>query len=215
MNFEHANTIGEYNTIVSGRIKITDCSQVSDGAVALYLASEKFTNDYAKRRGLNIHDIPKILGWGHTTAPIEFAKKITHSAGEEYVMPFTRKAIMDAFRRAGVADCLELDCIEVHDCFTTTEYMAIDHFGLTNAGESWQAVEEGIIELDGRLPINPSGGLIGCGHPVGATGTRQLLDSYKQVTATAGDYQVPNAKKVATLNVGGTATTNVCFVVGK
>lgn len=215
MNFEHANTIGAYNTIVSGRIKITDCSQVSDGAVALYLASEKFTNDYAMRRGLNIHDIPKILGWGHTTAPIEFAKKMIHSAGQEYVMPFTRKAIMDAFRRAGVADCWELDCIEVHDCFTTTEYMAIDHFGLTSPGESWKAIEEGVIEMGGRLPFNPSGGLIGCGHPVGATGTRQLLDAFKQVTATARDYQVPNANKVVTLNIGGTATTNVCFVVGK
>jgi len=215
MSFEHANTIGAYNTIVSGRIKITDCSQVTDGAVALYLASEKFTNDYAKRKGLNINDIPQILGWGHTTAPIEFAQKITDSAGGEYIMPFTRKAITDAFERAGVANCWELDCIETHDCFTTTEYMAIDHFGLTGPGESWQAIEDGIIELGGRLPINPSGGLIGCGHPVGATGARQLLDAYKQVTSTAGDYQVPDAKKVATLNIGGTATTNVCFILGK
>ncbi len=59
------------------------------------------------------------------------------------------------------------------------------------------------------------GGLIGCGHPVGATGARQLLDAYKQVTGTAGDYQVPNARKVATLNIGGTATTNACFIVGE
>jgi acetyl-CoA C-acetyltransferase len=76
-------------------------------------------------------------------------------------------------------------------------------------------MEEGVIEMNGKLPINPSGGLIGCGHPVGATGARQLLDAYKQVTETAGDYQVAGAKKVATLNIGGTATTNVCFVVGR
>ena len=73
--------------------------------------------------------------------------------------------------------------------------MAIDHFGLTKPGESWKAVEDGTIEMGGKLPINPSGGLIGCGHPVGATGTRQVLDAYKQVTGTAGDYQVEGAKK--------------------
>jgi acetyl-CoA C-acetyltransferase len=93
--------------------------------------------------------------------------------------------------------------------------MAIDHFGLTAPGQSYKAIEDGIIELDGKLPINPSGGLIGCGHPVGATGARQLLDAYKQVTGTAGDYQVKDAKRVATLNIGGSATTNVCCVIEK
>jgi acetyl-CoA C-acetyltransferase len=107
-----------------------------------------------------------------------------------------------------------LDVIETHACFTTSEYMAIDHFGLTKPGESWKSIDDGIIEIGGKLPVNPSGGLIGCGHPVGATGARQLLDAYKQVVGIAGDYQVPGAKKVATLNIGGTATTNVCFIVG-
>lgn len=215
MNFEHANTIGSYNTIVGGRIKITDCSQVTDGAVCLYLASEKFTTDYAEKNGLKPDDIPQILGWGHTTAQIEFARKIADSQGQNYILPFTRKAITDAYKMAGVKDCWGLDCIETHDCFTTSEYMAIDHFGLTKPGESWKAIEEGVIEMSGKLPINPSGGLIGCGHPVGATGARQLLDAYKQVSETAGDYQVPGAKRVGTLNIGGTATTNICFIVGK
>jgi acetyl-CoA C-acetyltransferase len=92
--------------------------------------------------------------------------------------------------------------------------MAIDHFGITKPGESWKAVEEGAIEIDGKHPINPSGGLIGAGHPVGATGVRQLLDSYKQVTGTAGDYQVEGAKNFQTLNIGGSGTTSVSFVVG-
>lgn len=215
MNYEHANTIGSYNTIVGGRIKITDCSQVTDGAVCLYFASEKFTADYAEKNSLKLEDIPQILGWGHTTAQIEFASKIKDSQGQNYILPFTRKAITDAYKMAGVKDCWDLDCIETHDCFTTSEYMAIDHFGLTKPGESWKAIQQGVIELEGKLPINPSGGLIGGGHPVGATGARQLLDAYKQVTGTAGDYQVPDAKKVATLNLGGTATTNLCFIVGK
>jgi acetyl-CoA C-acetyltransferase len=92
--------------------------------------------------------------------------------------------------------------------------MAIDHFGITAPGESWKAVEDGTIELGGKMPINPSGGLIGCGHPVGATGVRQVLDAFKQVTGTAGEYQIEGAKKVATLNIGGSGTTSVSFVVG-
>lgn len=215
MNFEHANTIGKYNTVISGRIKVADCSQVTDGAVCLYLASQKYAANYAKQRQYDLKNIPRVLGWGHTTAPIEFAKKIADSVESEYILPITRHAILDAYRRAGLSDCWELDVIETHDCFTTSEYMAIDHFGLTKPGESWKAIEEGVIEMEGKLPINPSGGLIGCGHPVGATGARQLLDAYKQITETAGDYQVPGTEKVATLNIGGTATTNVCFIVGK
>ncbi|HIJ70833.1 MAG TPA: thiolase domain-containing protein [Planctomycetes bacterium] len=215
MNFEHANTPGKYNTTIGGRIKVTDCSQVTDGAVCLYLASADFAREYAKKRNLDIDRIPKILGWGHTTAPIEFAQKVADSARDEYVLPHTRQAILDAYRRAHITDCWDLDVIETHDCFTTSEYMAIDHFGLTEPGRSFEAIDDGVMEMGGRLPINPSGGLIGCGHPVGATGARQLLDAYKQVTETAQDYQVPDAKKVATLNIGGTATTNVCFVIGR
>ena len=93
--------------------------------------------------------------------------------------------------------------------------MAIDHFGITKPGESWKAVEEGVIELGGKLPINPSGGLIGAGHPVGATGVRQMLDACRQVTDNAGDYQVEGAKKFAMLNIGGSGTTSCAFVVGK
>ncbi len=214
MNLEHANTLGDYNTPISGRIKVTDCSQITDGAAGIFLASEKFTQEYAKKQNINIDKIPAVLGWGHTTASIEFAKKVADSADSKYVLPVTRKAILEAFKSADIKDCWQLDVIETHDCFTTSEYMAIDHFGLTEPGQSYKAIEQGVIEINGKLPINPSGGLIGCGHPVGATGVRQLLDAYKQVTQTAGEYQVPGAKKAATLNIGGTATTNVCFVVG-
>ncbi|MBN2019139.1 MAG: hypothetical protein JW749_02815 [Sedimentisphaerales bacterium] len=214
MNFEHACVKGKYNSVISGRIKVTDCSQITDGAVCLYLASEDYAAKYAKQMGLPLEKVPRIIGWGHTTAPIEFAKKIADSANCEYVLPMTRKAITDAYSRAGVKDCWDLDVIETHDCFTTSEYMAIDHFGLTKPGESFKAIEQGVIEPRGKLPINPSGGLIGCGHPVGATGVRQLLDAYKQITGTAGDYQVPGAKTVAMLNIGGSATTNVCFIAG-
>lgn len=74
--------------------------------------------------------------------------------------------------------------------------------------------KNGIINFDGKKPINPSGGLIGVGHPVGASGVRMMLDLYKQVTNTAGDYQVKNAKNAMMLNIGGSATTNYVYIVG-
>jgi acetyl-CoA C-acetyltransferase len=215
MTEDHARSIDKFNTVIGGRIKISDCSQVTDGGVCLFLASEKAATAYAKGRGIPLASIPRLLGWGHHTAPIEFDAKVAESRGNPYILPHTRQTVLDAMRRAGVADVWGVQAIETHDCFTTSEYMAIDHFGITAPGESWKAVEDGTIEMGGKMPINPSGGLIGCGHPVGATGVRQVLDAFKQVTGQAGEYQVEGAKKVATLNIGGSGTTSVSFIVGR
>ncbi|HEY6301054.1 MAG TPA: acetyl-CoA acetyltransferase [Candidatus Binatus sp.] len=215
MSESHAQHESKFNQVIGGRIKVSDCSQVTDGSVAVFLASEKFATAWAKRNGKQLADIPRILGWGHHTAPLEFDTKVAESRDNAYVLPHTRQAILDAFKRAGVGSAAELSGIETHDCFTTSEYMAIDHFGITKPGESWKAVEEGVIELGGKLPINPSGGLIGAGHPVGATGVRQMLDCHRQITHSAGDYQVENAKKFAMLNIGGSGTTSCVFIVGK
>ena len=198
---------------LTGRIRIGDCSQVTDGAVAVILASREYAERYVARGGGRAA-VSMIEGWGHHTATMSFADKMAESTGNPYVLPHTRHAITDAFSRARIADCWALDAIETHDCFTTSEYMAIDHFGLTAPGEPFKAIEDGVIDFGGRLPINPSGGLIGAGHPVGATGVRQLLDAHRQVTNAAGSYQVEGAKRVATLNLGGSATTSACFVVG-
>ena len=214
MSEDQANSVDKFNTVIGGRIKVSDCSQVTDGAACVFVASRRYAERYAKARGLDLSAIPQILGWGHHTAPIEFATKVAESRDNPYVLPHTRKAITDAMSRAKVADCWGLDAIETHDCFTTSEYMAIDHFGLTAPGKSWQAIEEGVIDPDGKLPINPSGGLIGAGHPVGCTGTRQMLDAYRQITGTAGNYQVEGAKRIQTLNIGGSGTTSVSLVVG-
>ena len=215
MSESNAQQQSKFNQVIAGRIKVSDCSQVTDGCSMLFLASEKFAAEYAKRRGVKLEDLPRILGWGHHTAPIEFDTKVAESKGNPFVLPHTREAIVDAFNRAGVKSVWEVNGIETHDCFTTSEYMAIDHFGLTEPGQSWKAVEEGVIEIGGKMPINPSGGLIGAGHPVGATGVRQMLDCYRQVTEKAGDYQVEGAKKFAMLNIGGSGTTSCAFVVGR
>jgi len=215
MSESHAQHESKFNQVIGGRIKVSDCSQVTDGSVAIFLASEKFASAWARRHGKQLADIPRILGWGHHTAPLEFDAKVAESRDNAYVLPHTRQAILDAFKRAGIGSVAELSGIETHDCFTTSEYMAIDHFGITKPGESWKAVEEGVIELGGKLPINPSGGLIGAGHPVGATGVRQMLDCHRQITNSAGDYQVEDAKKFAMLNIGGSGTTSCVFIVGK
>jgi acetyl-CoA C-acetyltransferase len=214
MTEDHARSTDKFNAVIGGRIKVSDCSQVTDGGASLLLASEKAAVAYAKKRGVKLESIPRILGWGHHTAPIAFDAKVAESRNSPYVLPHTRQAILDALWRAGVPDVWGVHGIETHDCFTTSEYMAIDHFGITKPGESWKAVADGTIEMGGKMPINPSGGLIGCGHPVGTTGVRQVLDACKQVTGAAGEYQIEDAKKIATLNIGGSGTTSVSFVVG-
>ena len=201
------------NPVIEGMIRRQDCGQVTDGAAAVVLASPRFAKACAARHGLSLDAVPRIAGWGHRTAHLQLAPKLQASAGQPYVFPHVREAIQGAFRRAGVADVFALDGIETHDCFTTTEYMAIDHFGLTAPGQSWRAIEDGTIAPGGRLPINPSGGLIGLGHPVGATGVRMVLDAARQVTGRAGACQVEGARRFATLNIGGSATTVVSFVV--
>jgi acetyl-CoA C-acetyltransferase len=215
MNLEHACSTGSYNRIIGKKLRATDCSQVTDGAAVVFLASHKFTKEYANSRRLRIENIPYIQGWGHATAPILFDEKTLEATRDGYALPHTRKTIIDAYKRAGISGPHELSCIETHDCFSITEYAAIEHFGLTNPGEAWKAIEDGVIGFKDSCPINPSGGLIGCGHPVGATGARQLHDAYLQVAGKAGDYQVPGAKLVATLNIGGSATTNVVHIIGK
>ncbi|MEO0440805.1 MAG: thiolase domain-containing protein, partial [Pseudomonadota bacterium] len=203
-----------HNPVIEGWMRKQDCGQVSDGAAVVFLASEERAKQYADTHGIALDSLAQIKGWGHTTAPMLMRTKLQESANDDYVLPWTRKAITDAYTRAGISGPDELDAIETHDCFSVTEYMAIEHFGITAPGEAWKAVEDGVVGFDGKLPVNPSGGLIGMGHPVGATGVRMMLDAMKQVTGTAGDYQVEGAKNVGTFNVGGSGTTNCSFVVG-
>jgi acetyl-CoA C-acetyltransferase len=200
----------EHNPVIEGRLRKQDCGQITDGAAAVVLASEAFASSYASQLGVKLGDVPRIQGWGHRTAPLMLEDKLARDDPHPYRE--LRGALQDAWRRAGIDSARDVDLMEVHDCFTITEYVILDHLGLHEPGQAHRLVTEGTIARDGALPVNPSGGLIGGGHPVGATGV--LLDAYKQLTARAGDYQVREPRRAQTLNIGGSATTTVSFVVG-
>jgi acetyl-CoA C-acetyltransferase len=204
----------ELNPVIEGCVRKQDCGQITDGAACVILASEAKAREHAARLGIKLADIPRIKGWGHRSAPILLEHKLELSAQQPLVFPHANICLTEAVARAGFGQVTDLDGLETHDCFSVTEYMAIDHSGLTAPGESWKAIEEGLITRDGDFPINPSGGLIGLGHPVGATGVRMVLDCARQVSGRAGSYQIPKAENMLTFNVGGSTTTCVSFVVG-
>jgi acetyl-CoA C-acetyltransferase len=201
------------NPVIEPGTRRQDCGQITDGACAVVLASARFAQAHANRIGQNLQSMARIAGWGHRNAGLRLLDKFEHSKDHPYVFPHLRQTIEDAWQRAGVSGVQAMDGIETHDCFTITEYVAIDHLGFTAPGQSWQAVESGVIAPGGSCPINMSGGLIGCGHPVGATGSRMLLDASRQVTGQAGEYQIDGARRMQTLNIGGSCGTVVSFVV--
>ena len=209
MNYDEALHRGtESNPNVGGLLAVSDCSQVTDGAAVVILCSEK----YAQDKGLK--DTAVVKGYGHRVAPMLFDKKIMDNEGSEYVLPWTRQACLDAYQRSGLT-VGDIEVFETHDCFSSSELAASTAFGIAEPGKECEAVEKGVIAFDGPKPINPSGGLIGCGHPVGASGARMFIDLYKQVVGKAGGYQVKGAKNGMMLNIGGSATTNYVFIVGK
>ncbi|MDX1960545.1 MAG: acetyl-CoA acetyltransferase [Leptospiraceae bacterium] len=215
MNKEHALARGgDNNMSVGGRLCITDCSQVTDGAAVVVLANKDYMKEYAKSRGIKSSSIPELKGWGHRVAPITFEGKVAESLGNKFILPWTKATVDDAYARSGLS-VKDIDVFETHDCFTSSEYAAVSAFGISEPGKEHEAIQKGVIDFKGKKPINPSGGLIGVGHPVGASGVRMMLDIYKQVTGTAGEYQVEGAKNGLMLNIGGSATTNMVFVVGR
>ena len=199
------------NPVVAGRTRRNDCSQVTDGGAAVVLASDRWVRDHPEvlRRGR----AARLAGWGHRTVGLPLAPKLERSRTDTHVMPHVRDTFADALARAGLATVDDLDAVEVHDCFAASGYLAIDHLGITAPGDSWKAIESGEIERGGRIPVNPGGGLIGGGHPVGATGVRMVLDAARQVTGRAEGTQVEGARRVGTLNIGGSTATTCSFIV--
>jgi len=202
------------NPVIEGRVRKLDCGQITDGAACLILARESVAREHAQRLGLKPADLPRIKGWGHRSAPLLLEEKLRLSRGQDLLFPHAAATLLDARRRADMPSLSDLDGLETHDCFTITEYLAIDHSGITEPGEAYRAIDAGVIERDGSFPVNASGGLIGLGHPVGATGVRMVLDCARQVSGRAGATQIADAENMITFNLGGSATTCASFVVG-
>lgn len=202
----------DLNPLVEGRLRRQDCGRITDGAAAVVLCSPAFAARHASRLGVDPDSLPRITGWATATAPMLLSSKLQAIPDTGPMFPHLTKVIEDARRMAGT-DLEGIDVVETHDCFTISEYVAYEHLGLCRPGKAWQTVESGVTRIDGALPVNPSGGLIGGGHPVGATGVRMLADAARQASGTAGEYQVEGAKSVQTLNIGGSMTTVASFVV--
>lgn len=209
MDFVQAsNRATNTNPSVGGLLAVSDCSQVTDGGASIVLSSEKFV----KENRLNSTVIVK--GYGHRVAPMSFTAKMKCAINTEHILPWTKRTVEDSYKKAKLS-VKDIQVFETHDCFTSSEYAAISAFGITKPGKEYEAIEKGVTSFTGEYPINPSGGLIGCGHPVGASGVRMFLDIYKQVNKTAEGYQVSNVKNGLMLNIGGSATTNYVFIVGE
>ena len=198
LGYEFCRTPSEKNPFVAGPLKRTDCSPVSDGAAALVLA-----------------DLDTALA---------LDKAVVFRAAEQVndFLPMSRRDVVAfegpelAWRRALAASGLrlaDLSLVETHDCFTTAELIEYEAMGLTGRGEGARAILEGWTEINGRLPVNPSGGLKAKGHPIGATGVSMHVLAAMQVTGTAGDIQVRDARLAGIFNMGGAAVANYVSIL--
>jgi acetyl-CoA C-acetyltransferase len=198
LGYDFCRTVSEKNPLVAGPLRRTDCSLVSDGAAALVLT-----------------DVETALACD---------KAVVFRAAEQVddYLPMSKRDIVAfegpalawkralASARVGLQD---LSCAEVHDCFTIAELLVYEAMGLAPQGEGARIVAEGIAEKDGRLPINPSGGLKAKGHPIGATGVSMHVLQAKQLTGTAGGIQVKAPELAAVFNMGGAAVANYVSIL--
>ncbi|MEO6956988.1 MAG: acetyl-CoA acetyltransferase [Antricoccus sp.] len=200
------------NPRVEGILRKNDCGRITDGAAGLVLAGRQFAEKWAADHDKSLDDLPRIDGFGHTTSTLLLSDKFELSAGRELMFPQLARAVNSALNQAEIADIKGIDTAEVHDCFTISGLMAVEHLGLAEPGEGAAAILDGVTTRDGELPINPGGGLMAAGHPVGATGVRMIVDAAAQVTGVAGESQIDGARTALTVNIGGSYTT-VCSAV--
>ncbi len=196
--FEFCNTISDKNPFVARPLRRTDCSLVSDGAAALVVASREAAQDMKRAIGFRAR--------AHKNDMFPLSRReMTGFEGAHL-------AWAEAKDQAGIT-LEDLDLVETHDCFTTAEMIEYEAMGLTPVGQGWKAAREGWTRMDGRLPVNPSGGLKSKGHPIGATGVSQHVMAAMQLTGEAGDMQVKGAGLAGVFNMGGAAVTNYVSIL--
>jgi len=181
--------------LVADPLRLLDCSPITDGAAAVILCPVELAKKLKK------DPIIKIIGSGHATDSIAL-----HSRDDITWLSSTEKAAKKAYEMAKVTP-EDIDFAEVHDCFTIAEICVTEALGFFERGKGGEAVEKGLTALDGKIPVNPSGGLKSKGHPVGATGVAQVVEVVKQVREEAGEKQIKNSRIAITQNMGGTGSS--------
>jgi acetyl-CoA C-acetyltransferase len=190
------------SVMVADPLRILDCSPITDGAAALILCPVEMARKMKE-------PVVKIIGTGHATDMIALdqRKDITW-------LEATYQAAQQAYSMADKKP-EDIDFLEVHDCFTIAEICVIEALGLVEKGEGGKAYEDEITFLEGKIPVNPSGGLKSKGHPVGATGVAQVVEIVKQFRGDAGERQLKDPKIGLAQNMGGSGGSTVVHIFEK
>ena len=198
VGFDFCNTVSDRNPMIAPPLRLTDCSLISDGAAALILVADdvadEFANNIAFRSAVHINDF------------------LPMSKRDLLAFEGPAEAFKRAYAQAGIT-VADLDFAEVHDCFTIAELLVYEAMGLVAQGHGARAIDEGMVQAGGKLPVNLSGGLKAKGHPVGATGVSMHVLSAMQLTGQAGDMQRQGAELGCVFNMGGSGVANYCSIL--
>ena len=198
LGFDFCNKVSEKNPLVAPPLKRSDCSMISDGAAALIIADDELALEAERvisfKARVQMNDL----------MPMSKRDK-TEFRGAALSW---KKALSDA-----QINLMDLSFVETHDCFTIAELIEYEAMGLTQRGEGYKVLEEGTVYKDGKLPINPSGGLKAKGHPVGATGVSQHVMACMQLVGEAKDMQIKDASLGGIFNMGGSAVANYVSIL--
>lgn len=189
------------SVMIADPLRILDCSPITDGAAAVILCPMDIAKKICKK------PLVKIIGSGNATDTIA-----VHSREDITEIRSTKVAAEKAYKMADKKP-EDIDLAEVHDCFTIAEICVIEALGFVEKGKGGKATEDGLTALDGKIPVNTSGGLKSKGHPVGATGVAQVCEIVRQLRCEAGDRQVKNAKVGLTQNMGGSGGSSVVHIM--
>jgi acetyl-CoA C-acetyltransferase len=184
---------------VAAPLNLYHCCPTSDGAAVALLASGDVVDEYTDER-------VRVAGVGAASGRVGLADRESYTA-----IPASETAAETAYERAGVGP-EDLSFAEVHDCFAIAELLAYEDLGFCDRGEAPRLLREGVTDPDGDLPVNTSGGLKSKGHPIGATGTGQVVEAFDQMTGRAGDRQLDDTRYGLTHNVGGSGGAAVVHV---
>ena len=186
------------NPFVAGPLKRTDCSLITDGAAALVISREDLLGE--RRHAVRFR------------AAVQVNDYMPLSRRDPTYFEGAARAWQQALQRAELS-LADLSLVETHDCFTIAELLEYEAMGLAERGQGARVIAEGISRKDGRLPINPSGGLKSKGHPIGATGVSMHVMAAMQLCGQAGDMQLPKADRAGVFNMGGAAVTNYVSIL--